>query len=293
MADIRRTYSEYTVDIWRIYGVYTANGRLTYGEHTAKIRRTYGKHTTNIRRTYVKNCRGNTANIRQYHMSVSHQTYGGHTADIRRICANVMLVSHQTYGGHTTEIRRTYANMICQFPIKIQQIYGWLVLSEDAGRQQHVSGWRAICIGLSEIPGCIARGQQQRWLSLNRAILTCGVVRSTFFKWIWIVEMNMVDPGYYSLLSQQLQTDELSAACKKELLGGPSHQAALHKRMDRQVLPLQWIINRPKIRRTYGKHTSKTAAEIRRIYANIICQFLTKHTADIRRTYGEYAPMLC
>ena len=33
------------------------------------------------------------------------------------------------------------------------------------------------------------------------------------------------------------QTDELSVACKKELLDGPSHQAALHKRMDRQLLP--------------------------------------------------------
>ena len=63
--------------------------------------------------------------------------------------------------------------------------------------------------------------------------------RSAFFKWRWIVEMNMVDPGYYSLLSQQLKTDKLSAACKKELLDGPSHQAALHKRMDRQVLPFQ------------------------------------------------------
>ena len=48
----------------------------------------------------------------------------------------------------------------------------------------------------------------------------------------------MVVPGYYSLLSQQLNTDELTAACKKELLDGPSHKAALHKRMDRQLLPL-------------------------------------------------------
>ena len=59
------------------------------------------------------------------------------------------------------------------------------------------------------------------------------------------MEMNMVDPGYYSLLSQQLKTDQLSAVCKKELLEGPSHEAALHKHMDRQLLPLQWIINRP------------------------------------------------
>ena len=74
--------------------------------------------------------------------------------------------------------------------------------------------------------------------SINRAILTCCVVRSTFFKWRWIVEMNMVDHGYNSLLSQLPKTDELSAACKKELLDGPSHQAALHKRTDRQLLPL-------------------------------------------------------
>ena len=47
-----------------------------------------------------------------------------------------------------------------------------------------------------------------------------------------------VEYGYHSLLSQQLKTDKLSAACNKELLDGPSHQAALHKRMDRQLLPL-------------------------------------------------------
>ena len=38
-------------------------------------------------------------------------------------------------------------------------------------------------------------------------LFTCGVVRSTFFKWRWIVEMNMVDSRYYSSLSQQLKTD--------------------------------------------------------------------------------------
>ena len=107
MADIRRTFGEYTADIWRIYGV-----------HTADVRRTYGEHTTNIR---------------QYHMSISHKTYDGNTMDIRQ-----------------------YLNMICQFPIKIQQTYGWLVLSEDAGRQEHVRGWRK---NVSEIPGCIGRGQ--------------------------------------------------------------------------------------------------------------------------------------
>ena len=57
--------------------------------------------------------------------------------------------------------------------------------------------------------------------SFNRVILTCGVVRSTFFNWRWIVEMNMVFPGYYSLLSKQLKTNELSPDCKKELLAGP------------------------------------------------------------------------
>ena len=37
------------------------------------------------------------------------------------------------------------------------------------------------------------------------------------------------------------------------------------------------------IRRICGEHTSKTAADIRRIYANIICQFPTKHTTDIHQ----------
>ena len=58
----------------------------------ANMRRTYSEHTTNIRRTYVKNCRGHTANIRQYHMSVSHQTYDGHTMAKRQYD---MSISHQ------------------------------------------------------------------------------------------------------------------------------------------------------------------------------------------------------
>ena len=57
--------------------------------------------------------------------------------------------------------------------------------------------------------------------SLNRVVLTCGDVRSSFFKWRWIVEMNTVVSGYYSLLSQQLKTDELSAACKKSYSTDP------------------------------------------------------------------------
>ena len=66
MANIRRTYGEYTADIWRIYGGHTANGRLTYGEHT-----------TNIRRACINNCRG-------------------HTADIQRIYANIIVSYHVT-----------------------------------------------------------------------------------------------------------------------------------------------------------------------------------------------------
>ena len=56
MADIRRTYGEYTADIWRIYSGHTANIRRTYGGHTANIRQTYGGHASKtaayIRRTY-------------------------------------------------------------------------------------------------------------------------------------------------------------------------------------------------------------------------------------------------
>ena len=64
MADIRRTYGEYAADIWRIYG----------------------GHTANIRRNYVKNCRGHTANIRQYVSFPSFES-SDHSPYIRRMSA--------------------------------------------------------------------------------------------------------------------------------------------------------------------------------------------------------------
>ena len=75
-----------------------------------------------------------------------------------------------------------------------------------------------------------------RGTSLNRAISDCGVVRSSFYKWRWIIEMLLVDPGHYSSLSLKLKTNELVAVCKEELLYGTSHQAALQKRLAGQLI---------------------------------------------------------
>ena len=45
MADIRRTYGEYTTDIWRIYGGNMANIQRTYGEYTANAKHTLKNST--------------------------------------------------------------------------------------------------------------------------------------------------------------------------------------------------------------------------------------------------------
>ena len=54
MANMRRTYGEYTADIQQIYGEWSADIRRTYSGHTANIRRTYGEHTANIRQKLLR-----------------------------------------------------------------------------------------------------------------------------------------------------------------------------------------------------------------------------------------------
>ena len=93
------------------------------------------------------------------------------------------------YGGYTADIRRIYGG----WSADIRRTYG-----------KHTPNIRrtyAIMIFLFH---------NNKGISLKRANSTCGVVRSTFFKWRWIVEMILVDPSHYSSLSLKLKTNALS-----------------------------------------------------------------------------------
>ena len=78
--------------------------------------------------------------------------------------------------------------------------------------------------------------------SLNKAIQSSAVTRTTFFKYRYPAEMKIVDATHYEHLRQQYARNsaKLSEACKTILTDedSPYFQQAQQKRSDRELLPL-------------------------------------------------------
>ena len=78
--------------------------------------------------------------------------------------------------------------------------------------------------------------------SLNKAIQSSAVTRTTFFKYRYPAEMKIVDATHYEHLRQQYarNSTKLSEACKTILTDedSPYFQQAQQKRSDKELLPL-------------------------------------------------------
>ena len=79
-------------------------------------------------------------------------------------------------------------------------------------------------------------------MSLNKAIQTSSVTRSSFFKYRFPVEMRIVDAAHYEHLRQQCYRNatKLSDECRTCLTDedSPYFLAAQQKRADKEILPL-------------------------------------------------------
>lgn len=79
-------------------------------------------------------------------------------------------------------------------------------------------------------------------MSLNKAIQTSSVTRSSFFKYRFPVEMRIVDATHYEHLRQQCyrNSTKLSDECRSCLTDedSPYFLAAQQKRADKEILPL-------------------------------------------------------
>ena len=78
--------------------------------------------------------------------------------------------------------------------------------------------------------------------SLNKAVQTSGMSRSSFFKLRYMAEMQLVDPPHYHHLRDQFlkSTEKLSAECKEPLTDKYSAftRRANEMRQTKELLPL-------------------------------------------------------